>query len=81
MLLLAGSETLFIIEDLITDESLDKRKQTRLESSISGRQLTTIIFDYTILIGNTQESAKARLSINSNIKPYNEQINRKYLFG
>ena len=35
--LLACTETLFIIDDIIADESLDKRRQSLLESAISGR--------------------------------------------
>ena len=35
--LLAGSETLFIIDDIIADKSLDKRRQSLLELAISGR--------------------------------------------
>ena len=35
--LLAHSETLFIIDDIIADESLDKRRQSLLELAISGR--------------------------------------------
>ena len=35
--LLAGSATLFLINDIIADESLDKRRQPLLELAISGR--------------------------------------------
>ena len=35
--LLAGSKTLFLIDDIITDETLDKRCQPLLELAISGR--------------------------------------------
>ena len=35
--LLAHSETLFIIDDIIADESLDKKRQSLLELAISGR--------------------------------------------
>ena len=35
--LLARSETLFIINDIIADEGLDKRRQSLLELAISGR--------------------------------------------
>ena len=37
--LLAHSETLFIINDIIADESLDKRRRSLLELAISGRHL------------------------------------------
>ena len=35
--LLESSETLFIIDDIIADEGLDKRRQSLLELAISGR--------------------------------------------
>ena len=35
--LLSGEETLFIVDDMIADESLDKRRQSLLELAISGR--------------------------------------------
>ena len=35
--LLAGSKTLFLIDDIIADETLDKRRQPLLELAISGR--------------------------------------------
>ena len=35
--LLAGSKTLFLIDDIIVDENLDKRRQPLLELAISGR--------------------------------------------
>ena len=35
--LLAGSATLFLIDDIIADEALDKRRQPLLELAISGR--------------------------------------------
>ena len=35
--LLAGSETLFLIDDIIADETLDKHRQSLLELAISGR--------------------------------------------
>ena len=34
---LAGSKTLFLINDIIADETLDKRRQPLLELTISGR--------------------------------------------
>ena len=36
--LLAGDETLFLIDDIIADETLDKQHQPLLELAISGRQ-------------------------------------------
>ena len=35
--LLAHSETLFITDDIVADENLDKRRQSLLELAISGR--------------------------------------------
>ena len=35
--LLAHSKTLFVIDDIIADESFDKRRQSLLELAISGR--------------------------------------------
>ena len=35
--LLAGSKTLFLIDDIIADETLDKRRQPLLDLAISGR--------------------------------------------
>ena len=35
--LLAGDKTLFLIDDIIADETLDKRRQPLLELAISGR--------------------------------------------
>ena len=35
--LLAGSKTLFLIDDIIVDEALDKRRQPLLGLAISGR--------------------------------------------
>ena len=35
--LLAGSKTLFLIDDIIADETLNKRRQPLLELAISGR--------------------------------------------
>ena len=34
---LSGEETLFIVDDIIADESLDKKRQSLLELAISGR--------------------------------------------
>ena len=35
--LLSGEETLFIVDDMIADEALDKKRQPLLELAISGR--------------------------------------------
>ena len=34
---MAGSKTLFLVDDIIADEKLDKRRQPLLELAISGR--------------------------------------------
>ena len=40
--LLAGSKTLFLINDIIANEALDKRHQLLLELTISGRHRTLV---------------------------------------
>ena len=37
---MAGSKTLFLIDDIIADETLDKQRQSLLELAISGRHRT-----------------------------------------
>ena len=60
--LLAHSETLFIIDDIIADKRLDKRRQSLLELAISGRHhghylwLLTVLFCHT---KNLRRQAKA----------------------
>ena len=61
--LLAHSETLFIIDDIIADESLDKRRQSLLELTISGRHrnhyLWMLTQSYTGIPKNLRRQAKA----------------------
>ena len=61
--LLAHSETLFIIDDIIADESLDKRRQSLLELAISGRHrnhyLWMLTQSYTGIPKNLRKQAKA----------------------
>ena len=61
--LLAHSETLFIIDDIIADESLDKRRQSLLELAISGRHrnhyLWMLTQSYTGIPKNLRRQAKA----------------------
>ena len=54
--LLAGSKTLFLIDDIITDETLNRRRQSLLELAISGRHrghsLWLLIQSYTAVLNN-----------------------------
>ena len=60
--LLAGSKTLFLIDDIIVDESLDKRRQPLLELSISGRHrghfLWLLTQSYNAVPNNIRRQAK-----------------------
>ena len=59
---LAGSKTLFLIDDIITNEALDKRRQLRLELAISGRHrahsLWLLTQSYTAVPNNIRREAK-----------------------
>ena len=61
--LLARSETLFIIDDIIADEGLDKRRQSLLELAISGRHrdhyLWLLTQSYSAIPKNLRRQAKA----------------------
>ena len=60
--LLARSETLFIIDDIIADETLDKRRQSLLELAISGRHrdhsLWLLTKSYSAIPKNLRRQAK-----------------------
>ena len=60
--LLAGSKTLFLINDIIANESFDKRCQPLLESAISGRHrahsLWLLTQSYTAIPNNIRRQAK-----------------------
>ena len=60
--LLAGSKTLFLIDDIIADENLDKRRQPLLELAISGRHkghsLWLLTQSYTAIPKNIRRQAK-----------------------
>ena len=60
--LLAGSVTLFLIDDVIADEALDKRRQPLLELAISGRHrghsLWLLTQSYTAVPNNIRRQAK-----------------------
>ena len=61
--LLEHSETLFIIDDIIAHESLDKRRQPLLELAISGRHhghyLWLLTQSYSAIPKNLRRQAKA----------------------
>ena len=60
--LLAGNKTLFLIDDIIADETLDKRCQPLLELAISGRHrghsLWLLTQSYTAVPNNIRRQAK-----------------------
>ena len=60
--LLAGDKTLFLIDDIIADETLDKRHQPLLELAISGRHsghsLWLLTQSYTAVRNNIRRQAK-----------------------
>ena len=59
---LAGSKTLFLIDDIIADETLDKRRQPLLDLAISGRHkshsLWLLMQSYTAVALNIRRQAK-----------------------
>ena len=59
---LAGSKILFLIDDIIADENLDKRRQPLLELVISGRHrahsLWLLTQSYTAVPKNIRRQAK-----------------------
>ena len=61
--LLACSEALFIIDDIITDESLDKRRQSLLDLAVSERHrnhyLWLLVQFYSAIPKNLRRKAKA----------------------
>ena len=65
--LLAGSKTLFLIDDIIADEALDKRCQPSLELAISGRHrqhsLWLLTQSYTAVPNNIKTSKNALLLV------------------
>ena len=60
--LLTGSKTLFLTDDIIADETLDKRRQPLLELAISGRHrqhsLWLLTQSYTAIPDNIRRQAK-----------------------
>ena len=59
---MAGSKTLFLIDDIIADENLDKRRQSLLELAISGHHrchsLWLLIQSYTAVPKTIRRQAK-----------------------
>ena len=59
---MAGSETLFLIDDIIADETLDKQRQPLLELAILGRHkehsLWLLTQSYTAVPKNIRRQAK-----------------------
>ena len=60
--LLTGSKTLFLIDDILADEALDKRRQPLLQLAISGRHrahsLWLLTQLYTAVSNNIRRQAK-----------------------
>ena len=60
--LLAGDKTLFLIDDIIADETLNKHRQPLLELAISGRHrghsLWLLTQSYTVIPKNIRRQAK-----------------------
>ena len=60
--LLAGSKTLFLIDDIIADETLDKRRHPLLDLVISGRHRKHLLWlltqSYTAIPKNIRRQAK-----------------------
>ena len=60
--LLAGDKTLFLIDDIIADEALDRKRQPLLELAISGRHrqhsLWLLTQSYTAVHNNIRRQAK-----------------------
>ena len=59
--MLTGFKTLFLIDDIIADEALDKRRQPLLELAISGRHRTDSLWllaqSYTAVLNNIRRQA------------------------
>ena len=60
--LLTGDKTLFLTDDIIADETLDKRRQPLLELAISGRHRAHLLWlltqSYTAIPNNIRRQAK-----------------------
>lgn len=81
--LLSGEETLFIVDDMIADETLDKKRQPLLELAISGRHrkhsLWLLTQSYTALPKNLRRQKKQLFvwypSEKSDLKMIDEETN------
>ena len=81
--LFSGEETLFIIDDMIADETLDKKRQPLLELAISGRHkshsLWLLTQSYTALPKNFRRQKKQLFvwypSEKSDLKTVDEETN------
>ena len=81
--LLSSEETLFIVDDMIADETLDKRRQPLLELAISGRHrqhsLWLLTQSYTALPKNLRRQKKMLFlwypSEKSDLKMVDEETN------
>ena len=81
--LLSSEETLFIVDDMIADETLDKRRQPLLELAISGRHrqhsLWLLTQSYTALPKNLRRQKKMLFlwypSEKSDLKMIDEETN------
>ena len=76
--LFSGEETLFIIDDMIADETLDKRRQPLLELAISGRHrkhsLWILTQSYTAIPKKFEKTKEAafRLVSFGKVRPEND---------
>ena len=81
--MLSGEETLFIVDDMIADETLDKKRQPLLELAISGRHrehtLWLLTQSYTALPKNLRRQKKQLFiwypSEKSDLKMIDEETN------
>ena len=81
--LFSGEETLFIVDDMIADEALDKKRQPLLELAVSGRHrkhsLWLITQSYTALPKNLRRQKKQLFiwypSEKSDLKMIDEETN------
>ena len=81
--LFSGKETLFIVDDMIADEALDKKRQPLLELAVSGRHrkhsLWLITQSYTALPKNLRRQKKQLFiwypSEKSDLKMIDEETN------
>ena len=81
--MLSGEETLFIVDDMIADGTLDKKRQPLLELAISGRHkkhsLWLLTQSYTALPKNLRRQKKQSFiwypSEKSDLKMIDEETN------